>query len=122
MSRPILESTRKLRAALQAKAKGQSSFRFDSLYDKVFRKDVLWEAWCRCRHNGGAPGVDAVQAVHGLLCQGYTEVVDADLSVDFDTRPPKRRCPACGIDAVRGPSRERSSHSTRRQAVARGTG
>lgn len=172
----MLESTQKLRTALQAKAKGQSSFRFYSLYDKVSRKDVLWDAWTRCRHNGGAPGIDgqtfedieklgvmewlnglaeelrmktyqpqavrrvyipkpdgkqrplgiptikdrviqtavlivlepifeadlqpeqyayraersaldAVQAVHKLLNQGYTEVVDADLSGYFDTIP-----------------------------------
>jgi RNA-directed DNA polymerase len=58
MSLPILESTQKLRTALQAKAKGQSSFRFYWLYDKVSRKDVLWDAWCRCRRNDGRPGVD----------------------------------------------------------------
>ena len=172
----MLESTQKLRTALQTKAKGQSSFRFYSLYDKVSRKDVLWDAWTRCRINGGAPGIDgqtfedieklgvvewlnglaeelrtktyqpqavrrvyipkpdgkqrplgiptikdrvlqtavlivlepifeadlqpeqyayraersaldAVQAVHGLLNQGHTEVVDADLSGYFDTIP-----------------------------------
>ena len=176
MSLPMLESTQKLRTALQAKAKGQSSFRFYSLYDKVSRKDVLWDAWTRCRINGGVPGIDgqtfadiekcgvtewlnglaeelrtktyqpqavrrvsipkpdgkqrplgiptikdrviqtavlivlepifeadlqpeqyayraersaldAVQAVHKLLNQGYTEVVDADLSGYFDTIP-----------------------------------
>ena len=58
MSLLMLESTQKLRMALQAKAKGQSSFRFYSLYDKVSRKDVLWDAWRRCRRNGGAPGID----------------------------------------------------------------
>ena len=30
---------------------------------------------------------DAVQAVHKLLCRGYTDVVDADLSKYFDTIP-----------------------------------
>jgi RNA-directed DNA polymerase len=31
--------------------------------------------------------LDAVQAVHKLLCRGYTQVVDADLSGYFDTVP-----------------------------------
>ena len=30
---------------------------------------------------------DATQMVHELLCRGYTDVVDADLSKDFDTIP-----------------------------------
>lgn len=30
---------------------------------------------------------DAIQEVHGLLCAGYTDVVDADLSKYFDTIP-----------------------------------
>ena len=32
-------------------------------------------------------GLDAVQAVHGLIREGYTQVVDADLSKYFDTIP-----------------------------------
>jgi group II intron reverse transcriptase/maturase len=52
------DSLQKLRAALHAKAKSTPGFRFYSLYDKVFRRDVLWTAWERCRSNGGAPGVD----------------------------------------------------------------
>jgi len=48
----------KLQAALHAKAKGSPTFRFYALYDKVYRADVLHEAFRQCRSNGGAPGVD----------------------------------------------------------------
>jgi group II intron reverse transcriptase/maturase len=44
--------------ALHAKAKGSASTRFYSLYDKVFRVDVLTHAYALCRSNGGAAGVD----------------------------------------------------------------
>ena len=32
-------------------------------------------------------GLDAIKEVHALLCRGYTDVVDADLSKYFDTIP-----------------------------------
>jgi len=53
-----LDTVQKLQAALHAKAKGDSKYRFYSLYDKVYRMDVLWAAWRRCRSNGGVAGVD----------------------------------------------------------------
>jgi group II intron reverse transcriptase/maturase len=49
-----------LQAALHAKAKGSPHFRFYSLYDKVYRPDVLWQAYQQCRANHGAAGVDQV--------------------------------------------------------------
>lgn len=55
---PTLESVQKLQAALHAKAKENSEFRFYTLYDKVYREDVLWTAWRRCLVNGGSAGVD----------------------------------------------------------------
>ena len=52
------EKVGKLQAALHTKAKESPNQRFHSLYDKVYREDVLRHAYARCRANGGAPGVD----------------------------------------------------------------
>ena len=52
------ETVGKLQTSLQAKAKAEPDFRFYALWDKVYRKDVLLEAYLRCRANAGAPGVD----------------------------------------------------------------
>ena len=58
MSLATPESVRKLQAALHAKAKELPEYRFYSLYDKVFREDVLRFAYRLCRQNGGSAGVD----------------------------------------------------------------
>jgi group II intron reverse transcriptase/maturase len=55
-----LEDVQKLRAALHAKAKEEPAFRFYALYDKIYRRDVLLEAYKCCKANGGAAGVDGV--------------------------------------------------------------
>ena len=51
-------SVQKLQTALQTKAKENPGLRFYSLYDKVFREDVLQFAYLCCKSNGGAAGVD----------------------------------------------------------------
>jgi len=61
MSLPTLRnSVEKLQMALQAKAKAEPIYRFYSLWDKVYRQDVLWDAYRHCHANDGAPGVDGV--------------------------------------------------------------
>ena len=54
----------KLQQALHAKAKGSPNYRFYSLYDKLYRIDVLEFAYRLCRSNGGAPGADGQTFEH----------------------------------------------------------
>jgi group II intron reverse transcriptase/maturase len=53
-------SIQKLRKALYERAKRDKELRFYSLYDKVYRQDVLAYAYALCRANKGAAGPDGV--------------------------------------------------------------
>jgi RNA-directed DNA polymerase len=55
------ESVRKLQRKLYLCAKQDEVRRFYTLYDKVYREDILWEAWRRVKANKGAGGVDDVE-------------------------------------------------------------
>ena len=99
MSLPTLDTVQKLQTALHAKAKGEPKFRFYSLYDKVYRGDVLWEAWLRCRENGGAPGVDG--QTFDDICDGgvleWLEKLAEELRTKtYQPQPVRRRPPLCG--------------------------
>jgi hypothetical protein len=69
---------RRLQNRLWAAAKQSSGRRFHALYDRIYRSDVLWEAWERVRANRGAAGVDEMTVaavedygVHRRPCVGW---------------------------------------------------
>jgi RNA-directed DNA polymerase len=65
--REPIDKVRRLQRKLWAAAKQSEGRRFHALYDRIYRDDVLVEAWRRVRANRGAAGVDRVtlEAVEG---------------------------------------------------------
>ena len=60
---------RQLQRTLYRKSKQGKEARFHSLYDKIHRTDVLWEAWRQVKTNKGAPGIDG-KAISEVIEQG----------------------------------------------------
>ncbi len=52
------ENARQLQNTLYLAAKENPTRKFHALYDKVFRKDILQEAWTRVKTNRGSAGID----------------------------------------------------------------
>ena len=57
--RKPLDKVRQLQRLLWVAAKQSPERRFHALYDRIWRSDVLQEAWKRVKRNRGAAGVDA---------------------------------------------------------------
>jgi group II intron reverse transcriptase/maturase len=58
--RESVDKVRQLQRRLWCAAKRQPGRRFHALMDRIYRCDVLWEAWRRVKRNRGAAGVDAM--------------------------------------------------------------
>lgn len=65
---------RQLQRSLYCKSKQEKEVRFYSLYDKIYREDVLWEAWRQVKANKGAPGVDG-KTIEDVIAKGEEEMI-----------------------------------------------
>ena len=54
----VVDKVRQLQRRLWVAAKRSPERRFHALLDRIYRRDVLWEAWRRVKANRGAAGVD----------------------------------------------------------------
>src|SRR6266511_2189024 len=79
--RESLDKVRQLRRRLWSVAKRQPGRRFHALFDRIYRRDVLWEAWRRVKQNRGAAGVDAMTlaAIEQLGVEAFLDDLGARL-------------------------------------------
>ena len=75
MSLRTPDSVWNLQKSLAARAKGNPTYRFYSLYDKICRADVMAFAYRRCKANGGSPGTEG-QTFEQIEAEGLTGWLD----------------------------------------------
>ena len=82
------EKVRQLQNKLYLTAKKCDSRRFHALYDKVYREDVLYEAWKRVKANKGSSGVDgiSIEDIERMEIERYLMSIKAELQ-DGTYRP-----------------------------------
>ena len=88
------EKVRQLQIRLWVCAKSSKTRRFHALYDRIYRSDVLWEAWRRVRSNGGAAGVDreTIQLIEQRGAEEFVGEIQAALQAGgYRPSPVKRR-------------------------------
>jgi retron-type reverse transcriptase len=86
---PSRQRQRKLYQA----AKRSRHRRFQALYARIFRPDMLWRAWREVRANGGRAGVDGVR-IEDVEQQGgaaFLQALEPALWAGCSRPPPGRR-------------------------------
>jgi len=89
-----VDKVRELQRTLWRAAKRSRGRRFHALYDRIYRSDVLGEAWKRVRANRGAAGVDGetIAAIEQRGVAGFLEEVQGDLKAGrYRPAPVQRR-------------------------------
>jgi len=85
---------RQLQNRLWAAAKQSPGRRFHALYDRIYRPDILWDAWERVRANRGASGVAGMTlvavedyGVHRMLDELAEAGLHSPIAVEFRLFP-----------------------------------
>lgn len=75
------DNVRRLQGQLRDVAKQQPGRKFHALYDRIYRSDVLYEAWNQVRRNQGAAGVDAqtIVAIEQDGVESFLEAIQTEL-------------------------------------------
>ena len=87
------EKVRQLQNKLYLTAKKCSRRRFHALYDKVYRDDVLYEAWKRVKANKGSSGIDGItiEDVETIGINRYLTEIQTELKRgSYRPKPVKR--------------------------------
>jgi group II intron reverse transcriptase/maturase len=82
------EKVRNVQNRLYLTAKADRKRKFYAMYDKIYRKDILEEAWKRVKRNGGAGGVDKV-SIDDVKAYGEEKLLD---EIAEELRTDKYRC------------------------------
>lgn len=82
------EKVRNIQNRLYLTAKADRKRKFYALYDKIYRKDILEEAWRRVKRNGGAGGIDKV-SITDVKAYGEERLLD---EIAEGLRTEKYRC------------------------------
>jgi RNA-directed DNA polymerase len=102
---PPVGAVRELQRKLWAAAKQSEGRRFHALFDRIYRRDVLVEAWERVRVNRGAAGVDrvSVAAVEEYGVERMLDELARDLREGVYRPSPVRRVQIPKPDGRRRP-------------------
>lgn len=82
------EKVRSIQNRLYLTAKANRKRKFYAMYDKIYRKDILEEAWKRVKRNGGAGGIDKVSIID-VKAYGEEKLLD---EIAEELRTEKYRC------------------------------
>ena len=87
------EKVRQLQNKLYLTAKKCSSRRFHALYDKVYRDDVMKEAWKRVKANKGSSGIDGItiEDIEVMGVKRYLTGIQSELKSGIYKPLPVRR-------------------------------